>query len=173
MALARPMALHPARWRALAAAGLAALILASTLDHVSSRYRLVYDGQVTRCLEVWLFLVDLHDREIARGGFVAFRPPATIAEHYGRPVAFLKRIVGLPGDRVTVGQVQTTVNGREVGKGLALATRLEVDAQDLVRSFIVPESAVFLMGDTADSYDGRYWGALPASEIIGEARWLL
>lgn len=173
MALARPMALHPDRWRALAAAGLAALILASTLDHVSSRYRLVYDGQVTRCLEGWLFLVDLSDGEVARGGFVAFRPPATVAEHYGRPVAFLKRVAGLPGDRVTVGPERIDVNGTVVGDGLALSPVLDVDAENLVRSFIVPDGTVFLMGDTADSYDGRYWGPLPASEIIGEARWLL
>ncbi|MEL6773116.1 MAG: signal peptidase I [Pseudomonadota bacterium] len=173
MALARPVALHPARWRALSVAGLAALALAGTLDGLSSRYRLAYDGQVSRCLEGWLFLVDLRDSEIARGGFVAFRPPAAVADHYDRPVAFLKRIAGLPGDRVTIGPNRTAVNGREVGQGLALAARLGLDAQDLVRSFTVPEGALFLMGDTADSYDGRYWGPLPASEIIGEARWLL
>ncbi|MEM8759037.1 MAG: signal peptidase I [Pseudomonadota bacterium] len=173
MALARPIALHPDRWRALSAAGLTALVVAGALDSVSARYRLAYDGQATRCLEGWLFLIDLREREIARGSFVAFRPPAAVAEHYGRPVAFLKRVAGLPGDRVTVGPDRIAVNGREVGEGLALAARLEVDAQDLVRSFIVPEDTVFLMGDTADSYDGRYWGPLPASEIIGEARWLL
>ncbi|MEO0622228.1 MAG: signal peptidase I [Pseudomonadota bacterium] len=173
MALARPITLHPRRWRALSAAGLAALLVAGTLDGISTRYRLAYDGQVSRCLEGWLFLVDLRDRTIARGGFVAFRPPTSVAEHYARPVAFLKRVAGLPGDRVTIGPDRTIVNGQEVGQGLALATRLEVDAQDLVRSFAVPEGAVFLMGDTVDSYDGRYWGPLPASEIIGEARWLL
>ncbi|MEO0761395.1 MAG: signal peptidase I [Pseudomonadota bacterium] len=173
MALARPIPLHPRRWRALAAAGLAALVLASLLDSLSTRYRLAYDGQATRCLEGWLFLVDLRDAEIARGGFVAFRPPASVAEHYGRPVAFLKRVAGLPGDRVTVGRDRTEVNGTVVGEGLALSPVLQVDAQDLVRSFIVPEGTLFLMGDTTDSYDGRYWGPLPASEIIGEARWLL
>ncbi|MEM9763522.1 MAG: signal peptidase I [Pseudomonadota bacterium] len=173
MAFARPISLHPGGWRALSAAGLAALLVAGTLDGLSTRYRLAYDGQATRCLEGWLFLVDLRDGRVDRGGFVAFRPPTAVADHYGRPVAFLKRVAGLPGDRVTVGPNHTAVNGQEVGNGLALAARLEVDAEDLVRSFIVPEDAVFLMGDTADSYDGRYWGPLPASEIIGEARWLL
>jgi conjugal transfer pilin signal peptidase TrbI len=81
----------------------------------------------------------------------------------------VKRLVGIPGDRVVVGTDVTTVNGAVVGEGLDLAATLKRPPEDFHADFTVPEGTYFILGDTRDSYDSRYWGPLPAEALRGRA----
>lgn len=161
------------RRRVLWASLITSLIGVAALETTAGNYRLAYDGQASRCLEGWLFLIDLGDGEVAPGGFLSFAPPQEVSDHYGQPVAFLKRVQGFPGDEVVVTQVDTRVNGHVVGTGLALLETIGKTAHDVERRFIVPEGHLFLMGDTHDSFDGRYWGTVPYDRLIGKAYWIL
>ncbi|MEL6265749.1 MAG: signal peptidase I, partial [Pseudomonadota bacterium] len=136
-------------------------------------YRLAYDGQASRCLEGWLFAIALGDVEVARGGLLSFAPPEAVGSYYGQPVAFLKRVEGFPGDEVVVTLTDTRVNGVVVGTGLALLETIGKTPAEVERRFTVPEGHLFLMGDTNDSFDGRYWGTVPFDRLIGEAYWIL
>jgi signal peptidase I len=97
--------------------------------------------------------------EFERGDVIVFPYPFNEEED------FIKRIIGLPGDRVTVRGGQVYVNDR-------LLDEPYISAQPL-RDFeetLVPESQLFVMGDNRnDSSDSRSWGTLEMDAVIGEA----
>ena len=68
-----------------------------------------------------------------------------------------------------VGLESVRINGVEVGKGLALARTLKRPPSDFLRDELVPPEHLWVMGATADSFDSRYWGFLPARQVIGRA----
>ncbi len=95
----------------------------------------------------------------ARGDIVAFH-------HDGpTPEIFIKRIVGLPGDRVAI------QNGTVVVNGAALVEPYVVFPDR--RSFApltVPAGSFYVLGDNrADSDDSRFWGFVPQTQVIGKA----
>ena len=117
-------------------------------------------------------------RSLARGDVVVFKFP-------GDPERdFIKRLIGLPGDRIEIVNKQTFVNGqpleegsyayfadqrvytREKSRFLAEAYRL----RDNFGPYTIPEGNYFFLGDNRDnSDDSRFWGTVPASYIKGKA----
>ena len=106
---------------------------------------------------------------------VAVTPPEPLASfitergYVGRGVPILKRVLGLPGQRVCrIGRI-ITVDGIEVGEALTRDRHgRELPAWRGCR--VIAESEVFLMnGQVRDSLDGRYFGPIPASSVIGRA----
>lgn len=94
-----------------------------------------------------------------RGDIVAFR-------HEGDARAiFIKRVIGIPGDRVGIRRGQVSLNGR------ALAEPYVVHGDD--RTFtevIVPEGCVYVLGDNrAESEDSRIFGPVKDALLIGRA----
>jgi len=84
------------------------------------------------------------------------------------PKAFVKRIVGLPGDVITIEDGRVVRNGLRAKEpfiepcGGGPACTLE--------PIIVPPGHYFLMGDNrGDSDDSRYWGPVALDQIIGRA----
>jgi conjugal transfer pilin signal peptidase TrbI len=146
------------------------------LSAAAEHYTIAFDPQANRSLtEGVLFLIDHGDHDLTRGAIVAFVPPPGAAGLFPEPerVRFLKRVAGLPGDHVEIGGAATRVNGEIVGEGLDLVPYLKADRSFFVRSFTVPDGVFFAMGDTRDSFDGRYYGLVPLDSIIGRARRLL
>jgi signal peptidase I len=125
-------------------------------------------------------------RRVRRGDIVVFHYPVNPAQH------FVKRVIGVPGDRVRLVNKQVLVNGTPVKEPYAQFTRpmndpfrdnfprLDVSPGEtpewwvqlrkLVEDgqLIVPQGHYFVMGDNRDdSYDSRYWGFVPQDNIIG------
>jgi signal peptidase I len=125
-------------------------------------------------------------RRVQRGDIVVFNYPVDPAQH------FVKRVIGVPGDRVRLVNKQVFVNGVPLKEPYAHFSRpaddlfrdnfprLEVAAGEtpewwirlrkLVEDgrLIVPEGHYFVMGDNRDnSSDSRYWGFVPQANIIG------
>jgi signal peptidase I len=124
----------------------------------------------------------------SRGDVVVVRNPD------GGSVPFVKRLIGLPGDKVELKNEILFINDRAVpiellpeqhtedGELLVLGTeRLDVRTHPVrilpdrpaLRTFgpiVVPEDEVFLMGDNRDeSRDGRFFGTRPTSDLLGRA----
>jgi signal peptidase I len=125
-------------------------------------------------------------RRVQRGDIVVFHYPVNPAQH------FVKRVVGVPGDRVRLINKQVFVNGVALKEPYAHFSR---PSDDLFRDnfprldvlsgptpewwimlrklvedgqLIVPQGYYFVMGDNRDnSYDSRYWGFVPQANIIG------
>lgn len=89
--------------------------------------------------------------------------------YVARDVPLLKRVLGLPGQRVCRNGHTITVDGIEMGEALE-RDRLGRDLPVWQGCRVIAEGQLFLMNlDVRDSLDGRYFGPLPASTVIGRA----
>ena len=96
---------------------------------------------------------------IRRGDVVAFRHDAPTPETY------IKRVVGLPGERISVRAGIVTVDGRVLDEPY-VRFRDRRSAPDTV----VPPGAYYVLGDNrAESDDSRDWGVLQATDVQGKA----
>ena len=114
----------------------------------------------TRLLTAW--------GAIDRGDVVVFRFPGDRSKDY------IKRIVGLPGDRVEGRDKKIYSNDEKwadpfgVNKGGVYGEEVEKNVS--FGPYTVPIGTVFAMGDNRDrSYDSRYWGPVPIEDIKGKA----
>jgi signal peptidase I len=128
--------------------------------------------------------------EPQRGDVVVFRYPKDPS------VDYIKRVVGLPGDRIGYYNKVLHINGKPVtqvpegvyvgtGSGISMSgadERMEQlgDARheilvmphtpSLEGEYVVKENEYFVMGDNRDnSNDSRYWGPVPEQNLVGKA----
>ena len=128
--------------------------------------------------------------EPARGDVVVFRYPKDPS------VDYIKRVVGLPGDKIGYYNKVLYVNGEPasqvpagvyVGKGSGVSMsgaserreqlgEMQHDILVMPRTpglegqYVVGEDEYFMMGDNRDnSNDSRYWGTVPEANLVGKA----
>jgi signal peptidase I len=124
------------------------------------------------------------------GDVMVFRFPGDPSINY------IKRVIGLPGDRIVYRDKQLIINDQpmtqtpagdysytESGDHLLFAHRLQEQIDGVnheilistgstggVLEFTVPEGQYFVMGDNRDrSNDSRYWGTVPEANVVGRA----
>ena len=109
------------------------------------------------------------------GDLVAVMPEKPLADfmvargYVGRGVTLLKRVVGLPGKRVCREGSTITVDGIEMGEALE-SDRIGRDLPVWQGCRLIAPGEIFLMNwEVRDSLDGRYFGPIPASSVIGRA----
>ncbi len=125
-----------------------------------------------------------------RGDIVVFRFPKQ------PEVDYIKRVVGIPGDRVSYYNKTVSVNGKVAGqvslgsyqgvgqgKNMTGAEHFVEDLKGIEHSilvkhglpsvegvFVIPDGQYFVMGDNRDnSNDSRYWGTVPEENLVGKA----
>lgn len=125
------------------------------------------------------------------GDIIVFEPPSQLQRRgYAKDQAFIKRIIGQPGQRVSIYQGVVSIEGQPLKEpyiaeppayNCPSQTPLPPDGQDLCSflyrqglregdSFPVPEGTYFVMGDNRNnSNDSHAWGFLPRENIIGRA----
>lgn len=112
------------------------------------------------------------DRSPRRGDYVTVAaarvaPDYTALRDYADPTdRFLKRVAAGAGQRVCAEGADVSVDGE------AVALRLAQDGQSRALPtwrgcHTLTEGEVFLLGDTPDSFDGRYWGPTHVHLIDG------
>jgi signal peptidase I len=103
-------------------------------------------------------------RDPKRGEIVVFETPAT-ARACGESGTFVKRIVGLPGEVVSVREGFVYINGEKLTEPYVEST-LRDDQTKTWRP--IPEDRYFVMGDNrAASCDSRVWGTVPRDDLVG------
>jgi len=96
-----------------------------------------------------------------RGDIIVFDFPGNPSDDY------VKRIIGLPGDKVTIENGHVFVNGTMLEEPYLPSDMLTTPAEGL---WEVPGDSYFVMGDNrAHSSDSRSWGMLQYDKIIGKA----
>jgi signal peptidase I len=119
--------------------------------------------------------------EPERGDVVVFYPPHMNDTYY------IKRVIGLPGDRISYRNKQLFINGEAVAQDWQDGDRrfhvgrealgedghqLQIDMARPTRDFsvTVKPGHYFMMGDNRDnSSDSRVWGQVPERDIVGKA----
>jgi signal peptidase I len=107
-----------------------------------------------------------------RGDIIIFNHPDSI-DFGSAEKQLIKRVIALPGERVTVKDGQVTVYNKEHPNGfspdhtMAYGSVISTTSGDV--DLIVPAGEVFVCGDNrANSLDSRYFGTVPASNIVGK-----
>ncbi len=117
-------------------------------------------------LQVGDYLLTWPTRSPQHNDIVVFTPPSSYS---GQREMLIKRVVGLPGDRLAIANGQLHVNGQPVEEPF-LAEAMNGDWAEVK----VPAGQYFLMGDNRNhSYDCRYWGSVPLENIREEALWIV
>lgn len=104
-------------------------------------------------------------RDMKRGDIVVFRSLSN------PDIEFIKRIIGLAGDKVMVLDGKVFVNDIELTENYIPASTPLAHNGYLKNgiSIIVPENHIFVMGDNRDvSSDSRSFGPVPISNLIGQ-----
>jgi len=126
-------------------------------------------------------------QKIGRGDIVVFHYPVDPQQH------FVKRVIGLPGDRLRMVNKRVLINGKTLEEPYVRFLepannlyrddfpRTDIPAANMEGSWwlqmrklvedgelIIPQGHYFVMGDNRDdSQDSRYWGFVPQENIIG------
>ncbi|AFY94742.1 signal peptidase I [Chamaesiphon minutus] len=101
-----------------------------------------------------------------RGDIIVFAPPPQLqAQGYLKDRAFIKRVIGLPGNTIEV------KNGRVyVDRELLTESYIAEPPNYAMSPVVVPSDQIFVMGDNRNnSNDSHVWGFLPKTNIIGHA----
>ena len=128
-----------------------------------------------------------------RGDVIIFKPPHTNLD-------YIKRLIGLPGDRIEVRNGNLIINrnsleyeniredskvlknGRIIkinvlketlpnGISYEIYNYLDGSPGDNTKEFVVPENHYFFMGDNRDnSNDSRFWGTVEFNRLVGKAQ---
>ncbi|NJO94527.1 MAG: signal peptidase I [Hydrococcus sp. RM1_1_31] len=101
-----------------------------------------------------------------RGDIIVFEPPLQLQmQGYEQDQAFIKRVVGQPGDMVAVTNGIVYINNHPLKENYIL----ESPRYNLL-PVAVPEGQLFVMGDNRNnSNDSHIWGFLPQTNVIGRA----
>jgi signal peptidase I len=125
-----------------------------------------------------------------RGDIVVFRFPKDPT------VDYIKRVIGLPGDKVVYNNKKLTINDAPINQaslgiyqgvgqgqdmtgnahfeenltGVEHSILIRNDAPTVEFTYVIPAGNYFVMGDNRDnSNDSRYWGTVPEENLVGKA----
>lgn len=126
-------------------------------------------------------------KPVARGDIIVFKYPVNPDQH------FVKRVIGLPGDRLRIANNSVFVNGKLMREEYVvhkdpghqmneLLPRTDRPDREMTSAWwsemgrlnrngelLIPRGHYFVMGDNRDrSLDSRYWGLVPRDNIIGK-----
>jgi signal peptidase I len=114
-----------------------------------------------------------HDYVPGRGDIIVFIKRGLYEDNSSKEKQLIKRVIGLPGDRVTVKDGKITIydtahqDGFQPDKTLPYGKVITTTEGNV--DLIVPAGEVFVSGDNrANSLDSRYFGPVPASDIVGK-----
>ncbi len=111
-----------------------------------------------------------HFTDPQRGDVVVFETPPQARVKCGAGGTFVKRIIGLPGERVQIrlnqGAAFVYIDGRRLEEPYIEHDRRDIGPEE---SFRVPKGHYFVMGDNrSQSCDSRVWGSVPEKNLIGK-----
>ena len=105
-----------------------------------------------------------HFHSLERGDIVVFSPTQTLKDQ-GFKDAFIKRIIGLPGEKVEVKGGRVYINDQPLREDY-----IEEKPSYQWGPVQVASDSYLVLGDNRNnSYDSHYWGFVPRDRIIGRA----
>ncbi|MGH3078729.1 MAG: signal peptidase I [Gaiellaceae bacterium] len=100
-----------------------------------------------------------------RGDIIVFNAPAAVESACNAGGAYVKRIIGLPGERVSMRSGQVLIDGVRLREPYLAAGYRGGESGEWPRS---RQEGYFVLGDNRTmSCDSRRWGTVPRASIIG------
>ena len=121
--------------------------------------------RLSKLIPIWRVkeLKDNHNvRSPIRGEIIVFRFPDPNPNNRKRD--FVKRVIGVPGDKIAIADGVVWVNGEPLYEGyLRFRDAFNLDER------VLKEKHYFVLGDNrTGSNDSRAWGAVPEENILGK-----
>ena len=93
-----------------------------------------------------------------------------IAHERTRAEILIKRVIGLPGEKVLVHDGKVSINGIDIAEDYIIpSTAGDEGGYGVEEPLTVPPGQLFVLGDNRDnSDDSRYWGTLKRSDVTGK-----
>lgn len=127
-----------------------------------------------------------------RGDIMVFYPPSEelktdalsvferLTGFFCKDIAYIKRVIGLPGDRILIrpdidGKYAVYVNGKRLEENYIMDDYDYIPCNENMYCgpFTVPKGQFFMLGDNrGNSQDSRFWGFLPKKRFVGRAVFL-
>ena len=119
-----------------------------------------------------------------RGDIIVFNPPEALQKE-GFKTAFIKRIIGLPGETIEILEDRVYINGNPLDEPYldessktrvdicrnrnSYFSRQEGEEQNIWEATVPPNSYLVMGDNRENSYDSRCWGTVPREYIVGKA----
>jgi len=154
---------------------LTVLIFLVVHTFVAQPFRVEQSSMVSTLLPDQFVLVDKLTPRWApyeRGDIVVFQPPETFGSSSDAP--FIKRVIGLPGDRVDLQDGFVIVNGVQLDEPYVFLRGGKPDPTEPrgagADSWLVADGTLFVLGDhRSASEDSRVFGPIDVSSVLGRA----
>lgn len=146
------------------------VILALGIRHFVAEARYIPSESMLPTLEVNDRLivekVSYHFHTPDRGDIVVFWPTQRLKEENpSLKDAFIKRVIGLPGETIEVREGKVFVNNEPIAENYIAA-----EPEYQWGPEVVPANSYLVLGDNRNnSYDSHFWGYVPRENIIGRA----
>lgn len=112
-------------------------------------------------------LIALKLGDVKRGDVVVFIAPPDHEKD------FIKRIIGLPGDTISLNNGYVYLNNQKLAEGKYLNSSVKTYGEGFLKdgqTITVPQDEYFVLGDNRSySSDSRDWGFVQKNELIGES----
>lgn len=147
------------------------VIVGTSVTYFTERYKISFPTQGMGCLKANFYLIDTWDKKIERGELAAFKFPVEGNKFITYEQPFIKIIGAKSGDRVNQTLTHYSVNENKTQLDISMSSleRNDMTPEDVIKTFTVPNGMFFGVGETALSFDSRYWGMIPESKIMGQA----
>lgn len=170
-----------------------ALLLAIFIRATVAEARFIPSGSMLPTLQIGDRLIveklSYYFQDPQRGDIVVFYPPSPGTPEmdmggrvlrwlgFTREAAFIKRVVGMPGDKLEIRAGQVYINDQPLAEPYTMANSEEEKGlgfgsgiMDDLEAQTIPPKSYFMMGDNRDnSRDSRFWGTLPRENVIGRS----
>jgi signal peptidase I len=138
-----------------------AVVLFLVINALSARVRVDGSSMLPTLHDSEFVLVNklaYHTGSPTRGDIIVFQSITV------KDLDLIKRVMGLPGDHIVIGNGKVSVNGQTLNEPYTAA------APDYSGEWHVPNGCLFVLGDNRnDSSDSHVWGFLPIQNVIGKA----